>query len=37
MSFQKNICVDEILEFAKEKGLYVDPNNLNDKQKKDPK
>ncbi|EGR34511.1 hypothetical protein IMG5_009200 [Ichthyophthirius multifiliis] len=35
--FQKSIFVEEILEFAKEKGLYVNPNSLNEKQKKDPK
>lgn len=27
----------EVLEHAKEKNIYVDPNTLNEKQKKDPK
>ncbi|EAR91082.3 hypothetical protein TTHERM_00430030 (macronuclear) [Tetrahymena thermophila SB210] len=36
-SFQKNITREEIIEYAKEKGLYTDPNSLNEKQKKDPK
>lgn len=36
-SFQRNISREEIIEFAKEKGLYTDPNTLNEKQKKDPK
>jgi hypothetical protein len=27
----------EVLDHAKEKGIYVDPNTLTDKQKKDPK
>lgn len=27
----------DVLEHAKEKGIYVDPNSLTDKQKKDPK
>ena len=36
-SFQKNISRIDIINFAKEKGLYVDPNNLTEKQKKDAK
>ena len=36
-SFTRNITREEIIEFAKEKGLYTDPNTLNEKQKKDPK
>lgn len=36
-SFQKTVHRDDIVNFAKEKGLYVDPNALTDKQKKDPK
>ncbi|EGR30654.1 hypothetical protein IMG5_126590 [Ichthyophthirius multifiliis] len=36
-SFQRNITREEIIEFAKEKGLYTDPNTLNEKQKKDTK
>lgn len=26
-----------VLDYAKEKGIYVDPDSLTDKQKKDPK
>lgn len=37
LSFQKIVTRDDIVNFAKEKGYYVDPNNLTDKQKKDPK
>ena len=36
-SFQKTIHRDDIIAFAKDKGLYVDPNTLSDKQKKDAK
>ena len=37
LSFQKIVTRDDIVNFAKEKGFYVDPNNLTEKQKKDPK
>jgi hypothetical protein len=37
VSFQKTIQKEDLINYAKEKGLYVDPNTLNDKQKKDPK
>lgn len=30
-SFQRNITRDEIIQFCKEKNLYVDPNSLTDK------
>lgn len=36
-SFQKNITRENIINFAKEKGMYVDPSALTDKQKKDTK
>ena len=36
-SFQRTIHREEIIAYAKEKGLYVDPNALTDKQKKDAK
>ncbi|CAD8207264.1 unnamed protein product [Paramecium octaurelia] len=36
-SFQKNITREEIINFCKEKQLYVDPATLTDKQKKDSK
>ena len=36
-SFQRTIHREEIIAYAKEKGLYVDPNALTDKQKKDVK
>lgn len=36
-SFQKTIHRDDIIAYAKDKGFYVDPNTLSDKQKKDVK
>jgi hypothetical protein len=36
-SFQKNISRNDIINFAKDKGMYTDPATLTDKQKKDPK
>jgi len=36
-SFQKTIHRDEIISYAKEKGFYVDPTALTEKQKKDAK
>ena len=33
--YQRNITRAEIINFAKEKGMYLDPTTINDKQKKD--
>ncbi|KRX02221.1 hypothetical protein PPERSA_04843 [Pseudocohnilembus persalinus] len=37
LSFQKNISKNDVIQFATEKGIYVDPNTLTEKQKKDQK
>jgi hypothetical protein len=36
-SLLAKVSRQEVLDHAKEKNIYVDPNTLNDKQKKDPK